>query len=117
MEECGKDCKQIDNKEKIRFLIGDVRDCERVERAMNDIDIVLNLAAMKHVPACEYNPFEAVKTNIIGMENVIKAATVNNVVFTSSDKAIDKIQNLYLNSTKNIMLQELKVTIQQIKLF
>ena len=83
---------QIDNKEKIRFLIGDVRDYERVERAMNDIDIVFNLAAMKHVPACEYNPFEAVKTNIIGMENVIKAATANNVdsvVFTSSDKAIN----------------------------
>lgn len=83
---------QIDNKEKIRFLIGDVRDYERVERAMNDIDIVFNLAAMKHVPACEYNPFEAVKTNIIGMENVIKAATANgvdSVVFTSSDKAIN----------------------------
>lgn len=83
---------QINNKEKLRFLIGDVRDYERVERAMNDIDIVFNLAAMKHVPACEYNPFEAIKTNVIGMENVIKAATDNNVervVFTSSDKAIN----------------------------
>jgi len=83
---------QIDNKKQIRFLIGDVRDYERVERAMNDIDIVFNLAAMKHVPACEYNPFEAIKTNVIGMENVIKAATANNVecvVFTSSDKAIN----------------------------
>ena len=59
---------------------------------MNDIDIVFNLAAMKHVPACEYNPSEAIKTNIIGMENVIKAAMYNNVecvVFTSSDKAIN----------------------------
>lgn len=83
---------QINNKKKIRFLIGDVRDFERVERAMNDIDIVFNLAAMKHVPACEYNPFEAIKTNIIGMENVIKAAIDNNVervIFTSSDKAIN----------------------------
>ncbi|EHJ01494.1 polysaccharide biosynthesis protein CapD [Clostridium sp. DL-VIII] len=83
---------QIVNKEQIRFLIGDVRDYERVERAMNDIDVVFNLAAMKHVPACEYNPSEAIKTNIIGMENVIKAATANNVecvVFTSSDKAIN----------------------------
>ena len=83
---------QIDNKKQIRFLIGDVRDYERVERAMKDIDIVFNLAAMKHVPACEYNPFEAIKTNVIGMENVIKAATANNVecvVFTSSDKAIN----------------------------
>lgn len=83
---------QIDNKKKIRFLIGDVRDYERVDRAMHDIDIVFNLAAMKHVPACEYNPFEAIKTNVIGMENVIKAAIANNierVIFTSSDKAIN----------------------------
>lgn len=75
-----------------RFLIGDVRDYDRVERAMCDIDIVFNLAAMKHVPSCEYNPTEAVKTNIIGMENVIKAAEYHNiecVVFTSSDKAIN----------------------------
>ncbi|WBW95443.1 SDR family NAD(P)-dependent oxidoreductase [Oceanirhabdus sp. W0125-5] len=79
-------------KGKIRFLIGDVRDYDRVERAMHDIEIVFNLAAMKHVPACEYNPHEAVKTNVIGMENVIKAATKNDiesVVFTSSDKAIN----------------------------
>lgn len=77
---------------KIRFLIGDVRDYDRVERAMHDIDIVFNLAAMKHVPSCEYNPDEAIKTNVIGMENVIKAANhynVESVVFTSSDKAIN----------------------------
>lgn len=83
---------EFNDKKKFRFLIGDVRDYERVERAMNDIDIVFNLAAMKHVPACEYNPSEAVKTNVIGMENVIKAATANNVecvIFTSSDKAIN----------------------------
>lgn len=78
-------------KNKLRFLIGDVRDYERVERAMEDVDIVFNLAAMKHVPACEYNPAEAIKTNVIGMENVIKASIYNGVetvVFTSSDKAI-----------------------------
>ncbi|ALB44533.1 SDR family NAD(P)-dependent oxidoreductase [Clostridium beijerinckii] len=82
----------INNKKKLRFLIGDVRDCERIERAMNDIDVVFNLAAMKHVPACEYNPSEAIKTNITGMENVIKAAIDNDVervIFTSSDKAIN----------------------------
>lgn len=76
----------------LRFLIGDVRDYDRVERAMNGIDIVFNLAAMKHVPACEYNPTEAIKTNIEGMENVIKAAQyydVECVLFTSSDKAIN----------------------------
>ncbi|URZ00966.1 UDP-N-acetylglucosamine 4,6-dehydratase family protein [Clostridium felsineum] len=78
--------------DRFRFLIGDVRDYDRVERAMNGIDIVFNLAAMKHVPACEYNPGEAIKTNITGMQNVIKAATYYNVecvVFTSSDKAIN----------------------------
>lgn len=81
----------IENKAKLRFLIGDVRDYERVERAMSGIDYVFNLAAMKHVPSCEYNPEEAIKTNIIGMQNVIKAAIkneVNCVLFTSSDKAI-----------------------------
>ncbi|HEY8889397.1 MAG TPA: SDR family NAD(P)-dependent oxidoreductase [Clostridium sp.] len=83
---------EIDDDKQFRFLIGDVRDYERVERAMNNIDVVFNLAAMKHVPACEYNPSEAIKTNIVGMENVIKAAMHNNVecvVFTSSDKAIN----------------------------
>lgn len=82
---------EIGNKENIRFLIGDVRDYDRVERACRDIDIVFNLAAMKHVPACEYNPTEAMKTNVLGMENVIKAARNNHaeaVIFTSSDKAI-----------------------------
>lgn len=75
----------------IRYLIGDVRDCDRVVRAMEDIDYVFHVAAMKHVPACEYNPFEAVKTNIIGTQNVITAALntgVKKVVFTSTDKAI-----------------------------
>lgn len=83
---------EFNHKKELRFLIGDVRDYERVERAMSDIDVVFNLAAMKHVPACEYNPEEAIKTNVIGMENVIKAAIQNNVdsvVFTSSDKAIN----------------------------
>lgn len=78
-------------KKRIRFLIGDIRDYDRVERAMEDIDVVFNLAAMKHVPSCEYNPDEAIKTNVIGMENIIKAAryhNVDSVVFTSSDKAI-----------------------------
>jgi FlaA1/EpsC-like NDP-sugar epimerase len=84
--------KELDHISEFRYLIGDVRDYERVERAMNDIDVVFNLAAMKHVPSCEYNPTEAIKTNIQGMENVIKAAVYNNVdsvLFTSSDKAIN----------------------------
>jgi FlaA1/EpsC-like NDP-sugar epimerase len=75
----------------LRYLIGDVRDAERVLRAMEDIDIVFHLAAMKQVPACEYNPFEAVQTNVIGTQNVIQAALsagVKRVLFTSTDKAI-----------------------------
>ncbi|PLS18110.1 hypothetical protein CVD28_09275 [Bacillus sp. M6-12] len=75
----------------IRYLIGDIRDERRLLRAMEDIDYVFHLAAMKHVPACEYNPFEAVKTNVIGTQNVIQAALeakVKRVLFTSTDKAI-----------------------------
>jgi FlaA1/EpsC-like NDP-sugar epimerase len=79
---------------KLRFLIGDVRDQQRLLRAMEDIDYVFHLAAMKHVPSCEYNPFEAVQTNVIGTQNVIQAALQNNVqkvLFTSSDKAVSPI--------------------------
>lgn len=75
----------------IRYLIGDVRDQERVQRAMQDIDYVFHCAAMKHVPSCEYNPFEAVQTNVMGTQNVISAALsmgVRKVVLTSTDKAI-----------------------------
>lgn len=83
---------ELNDSKNFRFLIGDVRDYDRLDRAMNEIDVVFNLAAMKHVPACEYNPSEAIKTNITGMENVISAALHNNVkcvLFTSSDKAIN----------------------------
>ena len=58
----------------IRYLIGDVRDYDRVLSAMEDIDYVFHAAALKHVPACEYNPYETVLTNIVGTNNVIKAA-------------------------------------------
>jgi len=84
--------KKFKEEKNFRYLIGDVRDYDRVERAMSGIDVVFNLAAMKHVPFCEYNPTEAIKTNITGMENVVNAAIHNNVdsvVFTSSDKAIN----------------------------
>jgi len=75
----------------IRYLIGDVRDRDRLERAMQDIDYVFHAAAMKHVAACEYNPFEAIQTNIIGTQNVIQAALkegVKKTILTSTDKAI-----------------------------
>lgn len=76
---------------RLRFLIGDVRDQQRLIRAMEGIDYVFHCAAMKHVPACEYNPFEAVQTNVLGTQNVIQAALENKVkkvLFTSTDKAI-----------------------------
>ncbi len=81
---------EIPSTANVRFLIGDVRDKDRVLRAMEGIDIVFNVAAMKHVPACEYNPFEAVKTNVLGVQNTIEAALkcgVKTVVYTSTDKA------------------------------
>lgn len=81
----------------IRYFIGDVRDRERLSKAMEGIDIVIHAAAMKQVPACEYNPFEAIKTNIHGAQNVIEAAIdrgVKQVVALSTDKAAAPI-NLY----------------------
>lgn len=82
---------------KVRFFIGDVRDKERLMRAFDHVDYVVHAAAMKQVPACEYNPFEAVKTNINGAQNVIDAAIdrgVKKVVALSTDKAVNPI-NLY----------------------
>lgn len=79
------DCKNI------RFLLGDVREKDRVYKAMHNIDIVFDMAALKHVPACEYNPFEAVKTNVLGTQNVIECAIENRVkkvIYASSDKAV-----------------------------
>ncbi|MBU1199376.1 MAG: polysaccharide biosynthesis protein [Nanoarchaeota archaeon] len=81
---------QLSNDKIFRFLLGDVRDKDRVIRAMEGIDIVFHLAALKHVKTCEYDPLEAVKTNIMGAQNIIEAALKNNVekvIFTSSDKA------------------------------
>ena len=82
---------ELENEDLLRFFIGDVRDKDRVERACRGVDIVFNLAAMKHVPACEYDPYDALKTNVMGTQNVICAAfqnKVQRVVFTSTDKAI-----------------------------
>ena len=81
----------------VRYFIGDVRDNDRLYRALEDIDIVVHTAALKQVPACEYNPFEAIKTNILGAQNVIEASIdrrVKRVVALSSDKAAAPI-NLY----------------------
>ena len=81
----------------MRYFIGDVRDPDRVRRAMEGVDIVVHAAALKQVPSCEYNPFEAVKTNIYGAQNVIDSAIntgVKKVVALSTDKAVNPI-NLY----------------------
>ena len=83
--------------ELMRYFIGDVRDYKRLKRAMQDVDIVVHAAALKQVPAAEYNPFEAVKTNIIGGQNVIDLAIsqgVKKVIALSTDKAAAPI-NLY----------------------
>ena len=84
-------------KEKLRFFIGDVRDKERLYRAFDGVDYVIHAAALKQVPACEYNPFEAVKTNIMGAQNIIEASIdmkIKKVVALSTDKACAPI-NLY----------------------
>jgi len=89
--------KQFSNHSELRFFIGDVRDKDRLYRAFNGVDIVIHAAAMKHVDACEYNPFEAVKTNIHGAQNVIEAAIdcgVEKVIALSTDKACSPV-NLY----------------------
>ena len=85
------------NHEALRYFIGDVRDIERMRRAFNGVDIVVHAAALKQVPACEYNPMEAVKTNILGSSNVIDAALdmgVEKVLALSTDKAVSPV-NLY----------------------
>lgn len=82
---------------RLRFFIGDVRDKNRLDRAFVDIDIVIHAAALKQVPACEYNPIEAIRTNINGAENIINAAIdkgVQKVLALSTDKAVSPI-NLY----------------------
>lgn len=88
----------------LRFLIGDVRDKDRLDRAYKDIDIVFHAAALKHVPFCEMNPFEAIKTNIHGTQNVIDLAIdhkVEKVIAISSDKAV--YPNTIMGITKLMM--------------
>jgi len=91
------DFKKYDEQNRLRFFIGDVRDFSRLKMAMEGVDIVIHTAALKQVPACEYNPFEAVKTNVIGGQNVIDAcfeSGVKKVIALSTDKACAPI-NLY----------------------
>lgn len=85
------------NQKNLRYFIGDVRDYQRLRRAFEGVDFVVHAAALKQVPACEYNPVEAVKTNILGSSNVVDAALdsdVTRVIALSTDKAVNPI-NLY----------------------
>ncbi len=82
---------------KIRNLIGDIRDKDRVSRAMEEVDIVFHAAALKHVPFCEYNPFEAVSTNVIGTKNVVDVSIqegVERFIGISTDKAVNPINTM-----------------------
>lgn len=86
-----------DHLKKLRFFLGDVRDKDRLTRAFYGVDVVIHAAALKQVPACEYNPFEAVKTNVLGAQNVINCALdcgIKKVVALSTDKACAPV-NLY----------------------
>lgn len=86
-----------DSKYNIRYFIGDVREEARLEDAFRNVDYVIHAAALKQVPACEYNPFEAIKTNVIGAQNIIRAAikqNVKRVIALSTDKAANPV-NLY----------------------
>ena len=98
------------NQPNLRYFIGDIRDRDRLVRAMHGVDIVVHAAALKQVPACEYNPMEAIKTNIIGTSNVVEAAMdagVQKMMALSTDKAVNPV-NLY-GATK---LAAEKLTVQ-----
>ena len=98
------------NDDRLRYLIGDIRDAPRLQRALEDIDIVFHAAALKHVPVVEYNPFEAINTNVIGSRNVIEACLHENVeiaVGVGTDKAVSPL-NTY-GATK-LLMEKLFVT-------
>src|SRR4051812_26062927 len=89
--------RRFNDDERLRFLIGDVRDRDRLTMAMRGVDVVVHAAAMKQVPACEYNPFEAVQTNVHGAQHIIDAAIdtgVKRILALSTDKAVNPV-NLY----------------------
>lgn len=88
------DMKNIYSDERIKFILGDIRDFDRINEVLKGVDIVYHAAALKQVPNCEFNPMEAVKTNIIGAENLRRAAILNNVervIAISTDKAVKPV--------------------------
>lgn len=99
----------LSNRSDVRFLIGDVRDKERLITAMEEVDIVYHAAALKHVPLCEYNPFEAIKTNVLGTQNVIEAAIkidVEKVINISTDKAVNPTNTM---GTTKLLAEKLMI--------
>ena len=103
------------NNEKIQFVIGDVRDRDRVFEAMTSVDFVFHAAALKHVPSCEFFPLEAVKTNVIGASNVLDAAEYNKVervVVLSTDKAVYPINAMGLSKSlmEKLMIAKARTT-------
>jgi len=102
--------------DRLRFLIGDVRDLPRLQKAFEDIDFIFHAAALKHVPVIEYNPFEAVKTNVVGSQNVIDAALKENIekaICIGTDKAVSPL-NTY-GATK-LLMEKLFVTANPYKI-
>jgi UDP-N-acetylglucosamine 4,6-dehydratase len=97
-------------KENLRTLVGDIKDKDRCKRAIEGVDIVFHTAALKHVPLCEYNPFEAVKTNVVGTQNMIDAAInedVDKFITISTDKAVNPVN--VLGATK-LLAEKLTVS-------
>lgn len=104
-----------DKDRRLRFLIGDIRDKERMDKAFNEIDICFHAAALKQIPMCEYNPFEAVKTNILGTQNIIDLAIKHNlekVIAISTDKAAAPISVL---GTSKLIMEKLITSAEHIK--
>lgn len=97
----------------LRFLIGDIRDKERLDLTMDGVNIIFHTAALKHVPSCEYNPFEAVKTNIIGSQNIIDLARkhhIEKVIGISTDKAVNPNN---IMGTSKLMMEKLFINANQ----
>lgn len=100
---------ELGERPNLRYLVGDIRDKSRLKRAMEGIDVVFHAAALKHVPSCEYNPFEAVQTNVIGTQNVIEAAMdagVKKVIAISTDKAVNP---LYTMGTTKLLSEKIVI--------
>ncbi|MCD6362883.1 MAG: SDR family NAD(P)-dependent oxidoreductase [Synergistetes bacterium] len=106
---------KLGKEERVRYLIGDIRDKERLRWALEDIDVVFHAAALKHVAFCEYNPFESVKTNVIGTQNLIEVSLERNVsvfITVSSDKAVNPTTTL---GASKLLAERITISANQYK--